>query len=150
MEVLLLDLAEGEKGEAAPPRLRLAVRGYPSDAKGFVSLTPDCDTIEGLEQAVAELKKSMESLLRRAREKFRQHRVQAEGETAVTNFHSTEEIWRTLEECASFEEMRETFNTLGRQKRQEVADFVLTQLNIFKGAASTFSQNYNEEQYLLD
>jgi hypothetical protein len=150
MEVLLLDLAEGDKGEAAPPRVRLVVRGYPSDAKGFVSLTPECDTIEGLEQAVAELKKSMESLLRRAREKFQLHLVQAEGETAVANFHSTEEIWRTLEKSASIEEMRESFNSLGRQKRQEVADFVLTQLNIFKGTASTFSQHYNEAEHFLE
>jgi hypothetical protein len=150
MEVLILDLAEGDKGEAAPPRVRLVVRGYPSDAKGFVSLTPECDTIEGLEQAMAELKKNMESLLRRAREKFQMHLVQADGETAVANFDSTEEIWRTLEQCASIEEMRESFNSLGRQKRQEVADFVLTQLNIFKGAASTFSQHYNEAEHCLE
>jgi hypothetical protein len=55
-----------------------------------------------------------------------------------------------LEECSSFEEMREYFNGLSLNKRQEVADFVLTQLNIFKGAASIFSQHYNEVECLLE
>jgi len=50
----------------------------------------------------------------------------------------------------SIEEMRGIFNALGSEKRQEVADFVLTQLNIFKGTASTFSQHYNEQECLLE
>ena len=130
-EVLFLDLIETEGGEGAPPRMRLVVRAYPSDEKGYASLTPECNTMEGFEQAVAELKKRMDSVLERARETFQKYQAQAKGEKAV-------------------EEMRELFNGLSVSKRQEVADFVLTQLNIFKGAASTFSQHYNEGEYLLE
>jgi hypothetical protein len=150
MEVLILDWVQKEEGEAASLRVRLAVRAYPSDSKGFVSLTPDCETMDGFEQAVAKLEENMASMLQRAREKFQQYRAQVKGETAVTDLHSVEEIWQTLEECASVEEMRELFNALSLSRRQQVADFVLTQLNIFKGAASVFSQHYNEEEYLLD
>ena len=150
MDLLLLDLVQKEEGEAAPLRVRLAVRAFPSDAEGFVSLTPECDTIEGFERAVAGLKKSMDRILEGARETFQQYQDSAKGEKAVTDFHSAEEIWQVLEECASIEEMREFFNALTLRKRQEVADFVLTQLNIFKGAASTFSQHYNEGEYLLE
>ncbi|NIM22903.1 MAG: hypothetical protein GTO21_10095 [Armatimonadetes bacterium] len=92
----------------------------------------------------------MDSMLESARETFQQYQDQVKGEKAVTDFHSVEEIWQALEECASIEEMRAMFNTLGLQKRREVANFVLTQLSIFKGAASIFSQHYNEEEYLLD
>jgi hypothetical protein len=150
MEVLLLDVIQEEEGEAAPPCMRLAVRAYPSDARGFVSLTPECDTIEGFEQAVAELKRSMDSMVESARDTFQQYGARLKGEKGITDFHSAEEIWQSLEACASIEEMQEVFNTLGLRKRQEVADFILTQLNIFKGAASTFSQHYNEEEYLLE
>ena len=149
-EVLFLDLLETEEGEGAPPRMRLVVRAYPSDEKGYTSLTPECDTMEGFEQAMAGLKQRMDSALERARETFQQYQAQAKGEEAVSDFHSAEEVWQVLEECSSLEEMRELFNGLSVSKRQEVADFVLTQLNIFKGAASTFSQHYNEAEYLLE
>ena len=150
MEVLLLDVVQEEEGEVASPRVRLVVRAYPADAKGFVSLTQKCETMEVFEQAVAELRKSMDNILLSAREIFQQYQMQVKGEKAVTGFHTAEEIWQALEECPSIDEMRELFNTLSRRKRQEVANFIFTQLNIFKGAASTFSQHYNEEKYLLD
>lgn len=150
MELLHLDLVQQEEGDLEPPRMRLVVRAYPSDEKGFVSLTPECNTMEGFEQAVAELKKRMDSTLERARETFQQYQARAKGEKAVSDFHSPEEIWQALEECSSIEGMRELFNGLSIRKRQEVADFVLTQLNIFKGAASMFSQHYNELDYLLE
>lgn len=150
MEVLFLDVVQEEEGEAGSPRVRLVVRAYPADAKGFVSLTQKCETMEEFEQAVAELRKSMEDFLLRAREIFQQYQTQIKGEKSVTEFHRSEEIWQALEECASIDEMRELFNTLSRRKRQEVANFIFTQLNIFKGAASTFSQNYDEEKYLLE
>ena len=149
-EVLFLDLLETEEEEGVPPRMRLVVRSYPSDEKGYASLTPECETMEGFEQAVEELKKRMDSALERARETFQQYQAQAKGENGVSDFHNAEEIWQALEECSSLEEMRELFNGLSLSKRQEVADFVLTQLNIFKGAASTFSQHYNESEFLLE
>jgi hypothetical protein len=150
MEVLHLDLIQKEEGELAPVRARLVVRAYPSDSRGYVSLTPYCETMEGFEKALAHLKKSMDSILESAKTTFQQHQVKVKDETAVTDFHSSEEIWQALEECSSIEEMRVRFNELSLRKRQEVADFVLTQLNIFKGAASIFSQHYNEVEYLLE
>ena len=74
-EVLFLDLLETEEGEGAPPRMRLVVRAYPSDEKGYASLTPECNTMEGFEQAVAELKQRMDSALERARETFQQYQT---------------------------------------------------------------------------
>jgi hypothetical protein len=149
-EVLFLDMIGTGEGETTVPRMRLAVRAYPSDEKGFISLTSDCETLEGFEQAVRELKESMDTLMQRAREIFQQYQT-AEGEGArAMGSQSAKEIWQLFEERDSIEEMREIFNGLGLQKRQEVADFVLTQLNIFKGAASTFSQHYNEQECVLE
>jgi len=150
MEVFHLDLVEKEEGELVPVCVRLVVRGYPSDSRGYVSLTPDCETLEGFEKALAHLKKSMDSILESAKTTFQQHQAKLEDQTAVNDFHSSEEIWQALEECSSVEEMRVRFNELSLRKRQEVADFVLTQLNIFKGAASIFSQHYNEQDYQLE
>jgi hypothetical protein len=148
MEVLHLDVVEKEEGESGAIHARLVVRAYPSDSRGYVSLTPDCETMEEFEEALAHLKRNMESIVESAKTTFQQY--QARDETGVTDFHTSAEIWQVLEECTSIEEMRVRFNELSLRKRQEVADFVLTQLNIFKGAASIFSQHYNEQEYLLE
>ena len=149
-EILFLDTIGTGEGETAVPRMRLAVRAYPSDEKGFISLTSDCETLEGFEQAVRELKKSMDTLMQRAREIFQQYETSGGEGARAMGSQSAKEIWQLLEERDSIEGMREIFNGLGLQKRQEVADFVLTQVNIFKGAASTFSQHYNERECLLE
>jgi hypothetical protein len=148
MEVLHLDVVEKEEEESGAISARLVVRAYPSDSRGYVSLTPDCETMEEFEKALAHLKRNMESILGSAKTAF--NKYQAKDETGVTDFHSTAEIWQVLEKCTSIEEMRVRFNKLSLRKRQEVADFILTQLNIFKGAASIFSQHYNEQEYLLE
>jgi hypothetical protein len=148
MEVLHLDVVEKEEEESGAISARLVVRAYPSDSRGYVSLTPDCETMEEFEKALAHLKRNMESILDSAKTAF--NKYQAKDETGVTDFHSTAEIWQVLEKCTSIEEMRVRFNELSLRKRQEVADFILTQLNIFKGAASIFSQHYNEQEYLLE
>ncbi len=148
MEALHLDVVEKKKGESEAVRARLVVRAYPSDSRGYVSLTPDCETMEEFEKALDRLKRNMESILDSAKTTFKQY--QAKDEIGVTDFHTSAEIWQVLEECTSIEEMRVRFNELSLRKRQEVADYVLTQLNIFKGAASMFSQHYNEHEYLLE
>ena len=150
-EVLLLDMMGAGEGETTVLHMRLAVRAHPSDEKGFISLTADCETLEEFEQAVQELKESMDALTQRAREAFQQYQTAEEEEGAgAMGAQSAKEIWQVLDECDSIEEMRDIFNGLDLQKRQEVADFVLTQLNIFKGAASIFSQHYNEGECLLE
>jgi hypothetical protein len=150
MEVLHLDLIQKEENDLAPVRVRLVVRGDSTDSSGYVPLTPDCETMEGFEKAVGKLKKSMDSILERAKTAFQQYQSQVKGEPGVADFNSLEEIWQTLEGCSSIEEMRECFNALSLSKREEVADFIFTQLNIFKGAASIFSQHYNEVECLLE
>ena len=150
MEESPIDLVEKKQGDLGEVSVRLVVRSYPSDSRGYVSLTPDCETMEEFGKALAHLKKSMDDLLERAKTTFQRHQAKAKDEKAATDFHTSEDIWQALEACTSIEEMRVRFNELSLRKRQEVADFVLTQLNIFKGAASIFSQHYNEQEYLLE
>jgi hypothetical protein len=150
MEELHIDVVEKKQGDSGEVSVRLVVRSYPSDSRGHVSLTPACETMEEFEKAVAHLKDSMDSILESAKTTFKRYRAKVESEKAATDFQTCEEIWQALEACSSIEEMRVRFNELSLRKRQEVADFVLTQLNIFKGAASSFSQHYNEQEYLLE
>ena len=89
MEVLHLDLIQKGEGELAPAGVRLVVRGYPSDSRGYVSLTPDCQTMEGFEKALAHLKKSMDSILENAKTTFQKYQDKVNDQTAVNGFHSS-------------------------------------------------------------
>ena len=147
-DVVLLDLIQVEEGDPASLRVRLVARSYPSDANGFIFLTPECSTREHFEDAVGELKEKLDTLLQKAREAFRQH--ESKSEPAPRELHTVEEIWQAMEASTTLEGMQEIFNTLDLEKRREVANFVFSRLNIFKGVASTFSQHFNEEDCILE
>jgi hypothetical protein len=151
-ELWQLDLSEVEKEEAGPPCLRLGVRADPSDDSQLVYLTPECSNIEQLERAVEELKVHMDRLVEEAREAFTIAETQREisKEEEEGQLETAEEIWQALGKCNRLEEMQVIFNSLELSKRQEVADYILTQVNIFKGAGATFAQHYNRDACLLE
>jgi hypothetical protein len=147
-EEVLLDVIQEEGSERRSPRARLVARSYPADRRGFIYLTPECTTIDHFEQAVAQLLERLEALVQEARAAFKQS--QAEEEMAVKELHTVEEVWHAMEKGATLEAMQVVFNPMDPGKRREVANFIFSQLNIFKGPASTFSQHYNEEECLLE
>lgn len=144
---VLLDIIEPTASDQARPRFRLVARSYPSDARGYIALTSECAAVDQLEQEVVRLQKHLDTLLEEARATWRQQETQERLDPG--KLQTVEEIWQALEESGSLEAMRELFNSLAREKRREVASYVFSRLNIFKGAASIFSQHYNEEEAIL-
>jgi len=147
-EQMKLDLSETDKTASGPPGLRLVARLEPSEQSGPIYLTPECTSIDEFERVVEALKGQMDAAVAKAREVFSQH--EAENEEPGYEPQTAEEIWRVLEGGNRLDEMRSFFNALELCKRQEVADYVFSRLNIFKGAASLFSQHYNRETCLLE
>lgn len=147
-EQVRLDLSETDKTASGPPGLRLVARLEAPEESGPIYLTPACTSIEEFAQVVEALKGQMDAVVAKAREVFSQH--EAENEEPGQKPQTVEAIWRALEGGNRLDEMRSFFNALELSKRQEVADYVFTQLNIFKGAASLFSQHYNRETCLLE
>jgi hypothetical protein len=148
-ELLILDvIQEGKEGQGAP-RVRLVTRSYPSDGRGFVLLAPECEGIEQLERVISHLKGKLDIVLEEGRALFRKY--QTEREATLQPIPKTpQEIWKEMERAGSLDGMREYFNPLPLEKRKEVADFIFTNVNIFKGAASLFSQHFNEEACLVE
>lgn len=148
-ELLILDVIQEGKGGQGAPCVRLATRSYPSDARGFVLLARECEGIEQLEHAISHLKGKVDILLEEGRALFRKH--QTEMEVTLQPIPKTpQEIWKEMERAGSLDGMREHFNPLPLEKRKELADFIFTNVNIFKGAASLFSQHFNEEACLVE
>ena len=148
-ELLILDVKEGDQGGRTAPRVRLVARSYPSDARGLVLLAPECEGIEQLELGVSRLKARLDMLLEQGKALFRTH--EAQRAAPVKPIPTTpEEIWKAMEGTGNLDGMREHFNPLPLEKRKEVANFIFSNVNIFKGAASLFSQHFNEEACLVE
>jgi hypothetical protein len=62
---------------------------------------------------------------------------------------SPDEIWQVLSETADEDRFIDLFNQLEREKRKEVAEYVLTQCNVFTGRGAVFSARYDSETALL-
>jgi hypothetical protein len=148
-ELFILEMVQKDTEEGGAPRLRVVTRSYPSDARGFVLLVPECEGIEQLEHAIAQLKGRLDTILREGTALFRRH--QAERETTLKSVpESPQEIWKAMERSGDLDEMRQYFNLLPLEKRREVVNFIFSNVNIFKGAGSLFSQHFNEEACLVE
>jgi hypothetical protein len=60
------------------------------------------------------------------------------------------EIWEILSNITNEDLFISSFNNLEETKRNEVAEYILTQCNIFSGKASVFSSRYNNETGVME
>jgi hypothetical protein len=119
-----------------------------SKVQGSVFLIQGCDSYETLEGEISRLKGELDSLLEEAKGQFGpgpgQEHVELNEELGAA------ELWEILSAVTDTEVLVRQFNSLSREKRQEIADYVFTQCNVFTGVASVFSQRYNNEEAKLE
>ena len=118
-----------------------------SNVQGSVFLIQGCDSYETLEGEVSRLKGELDGLLMEAKGRFGpgpgQEHLELDEELDAA------ELWDNLSAVTDNELLVRQFNSLSREKRQEIADYVFTQCNVFTGVASVFSQRYNNEEAKL-
>ena len=119
-----------------------------SKVQGSVFLIQKCDSYETLEGEISRLKGELDGLLEEAREQYGpgpgQEHVKLDEELGAA------ELWENLSAVTDIEVLVRQFNSLSREKRQEIADYVFTQCNVFTGVASVFSQRYDNEEAKLE
>ena len=119
-----------------------------SKVQDSVFLIQKCDSYETLEGEISRLKGELDGLLEEAKEQFGpgpgQEHVELNEELGAA------ELWKNLSAVADTEVLVRQFNGLSREKRQEIADYVFSQCNVFTGIASVFSQRYDNEEAKLE
>ena len=60
------------------------------------------------------------------------------------------EVWVKLGEITEDNVFVDMFNSLDEEKRKEIAEYVLTQCNIFSGKGAYFSQHYDNESGYME
>ena len=109
------------------------------------------DTKEELAEGIKKVKERLDAVLVEAGNVLQKgtdiQPVKADEFKAVDD---PAENWRRLEALETVGDFFRAFNKMNEERRKAVADYALTQQNIFKGRASVFSLHYNEETCALE
>jgi hypothetical protein len=142
---MVTETGKGEDGETTVSvGIRLKVGGHETTCP----ISRACDSYETLEIEVQVIKNSLDSLLTSAKRVLGE--PEAEEGLDLSSDMESEEIWSILSAVSDEDLFIKSFNNLDENKRKEVAEYVLTQCNIFSGKASVFSSRYNNETGLMD
>jgi len=122
--------------------------GEGSTLSGSVLLIEKCSSYEILQKEVSRIKEELDALLYKSKQLF-ETEIGEEGPD-VDEDMSAEEIWNLLSIIKDPEVLLVKFNSMSREKRLEVADYVLSHCNVFSGPASIFSMRYNSEKGVIE
>jgi hypothetical protein len=148
---LTLEVEKGvdEKNSKVGVSLNVEVAdGEGSTLSGSVLLIEKCSSYEMLQKEVSRIKEDLDALLYKSKQLFKTE-IGEEGPD-VDEDMSAEEIWNLLSIIKDPEVLLVKFNSMSREKRLEVADYVLSHCNVFSGPASIFSMRYNSEEGVIE
>jgi len=148
---LTLEVEKGvdEKNSKVGVSLNVEVAdGEGSTLSGSVLLIEKCSSYEMLQKEVSRIKEDLDALLYKSKQLF-ETEIGEEGPD-VDEDMSAEEIWNLLSIIKDPEVLLVKFNSMSREKRLEVADYVLSHCNVFSGPASIFSMRYNSEEGVIE
>jgi len=119
-----------------------------STLSGSVVLIEKCNSYEVLQKEISRIKEELDALLYQSKQLF-ETEIGEEGPD-VDEDMSAKEIWNCLSIIKNPDVLLVKFNSMSRQKRLEVADYVLSHCNVFSGPASIFSMRYNSEDGVIE
>jgi len=146
---LKIERAADEKTPKVGVSLNVEVAdGEGSTLTGSVLLIEKCNSYEVLQKEVSRIKEELDALLYKSKQLF-ETKI-GEESPDVDEDMSPKEIWNFLSIIKDPEVLLVKFNGMSRQKRFEVADYVLSHCNVFSGPASIFSIRYNNEEGIIE
>ena len=148
MESIFEMVTETGKGEEGKTTVSVGVRLKVGGHETTCPVSRACHSYESLEIEVQAIKNSLDSLLAEAKRVI--GKSEADEGLDLRSDMEPEEVWSILEAVSNEDLFIKSFNSLDEAKRREVAEYVLTQCNIFSGKASVFSSRYNNETGVMD
>ncbi len=148
---LTLEIEKGADEKTSKVGVSLNVEvtdGDGSTLSGSVVLVEKSNSYEVLQKEISRIKEELDALLYKSKQLF-ETEIREEGPD-VDEDMSAEEIWNLLSIIKDPEVLLVKFNSMSRQKRLEVADYVLSHCNVFSGPASIFSMRYNSEEGVIE
>ena len=141
----IMTITDREKQDET--KIRLGISLKIGNIETICPITDICDSYEAFEMAVETVKNNLENISNKAKEIFSGSSLQETLELKADM--SPEKIWSILSSVDDEDLFVNSFNSLDEQKRKEVAEYVLTQCNIFSGKAAVFSSRYSNDSGLM-
>jgi hypothetical protein len=151
LEKLKLEVGK-ETGDSYKVSITTAIEITGSDGSnvsGQILLTPKCISYKAFEAEVLQIKEQLDKILDKSRQIFEA----GGGEDYSLNLDENlteKELWDIMSTIKDEDVLLEKFNGMSHQKRVEVADYILSNANIFSGTGSVFSERYNSEKGILE
>lgn len=117
-----------------------------SESDKSIHLIGPCETLDDFQKEIAHLILELNELSRQAKQKLESFDRRSGAQQTV----DAAQLWKQLEACGTDHEMFELFNSYGPVQRQEVAEYVFTHVNMFKGRGPVFSEHYDAASRLLE
>jgi hypothetical protein len=140
----LMTLTETDSGKVS---LRLGIRLKVTGHEAVCPVTRSHSTYEAFEQDAQTLIGRLEEMKGKARSIFKTPSSAAGPQIGPDM--PAEKIWEVLSTITDEATWVAAFNALEMTQREAVAEYVLTQCNIFSGKAAVFSRRYDSETALM-
>ncbi len=145
MEIFVIERVQDEKGRPSGA-INIGVKN-PRDSS-VVWISEKIVSQGEFENFVTEIKQELDRIVEEGNRIWLAIEKDRGGEKVLKPGMSPEDAWKVIESVDEGE-MFGLFNNLPEKDRKAVANFVFTELNVFKGKAMYFSQHYDYASNLL-
>jgi hypothetical protein len=136
------------KDDEAGARISLGIRLKVGEYASIFPITKRVSSLAGFRSEIQAIQKEMDEVLKKAGQVFSRNALDPCFEFRPDM--APEEIWKILSSMSDMNQILASFNALDENKRKEVAEYILTQTNIFSGMGSMFSAQYNSQTHFLE
>lgn len=124
--------------------IRLGVKR--AEANQFADLIRPCRSLQEFQEEMEKLLRELNELPAKARERIES--LNFEGATGSKMV--PEKVWKEMAAFATEAEMVQFFNSFAEPQRQQIAEYIFSHVNMFKGRGPVFSEHYDSVTHLLD
>ena len=111
-----------------------------------ISVASSGGSLAELQKEISTMKAELDGLLEEASRKID---GQAKGSAGALKV-APEKIWKQMESLGTDDEMVDYFNALDESERERIAEYIFSNVNMFKGRGPVFSQRYDASSHILE
>ena len=132
---------ETEASQAGSCVIRLGIKDQQSGK--VIPIASSKGSVEELQKEILVIKGELDLLLEDALQK-----INGLGEGASKA--DPEQIWKKMESFATDDEMVEYFNAFSESERERIAEYIFSNVGMFKGRGPVFSERYDASSHTME
>ncbi|MDY0040616.1 MAG: hypothetical protein RBS57_09915 [Desulforhabdus sp.] len=136
---------EADASEEHGYLIHLGLKGAETAGR-LTDLIVPCRSLQEFQEEIDKLLLKLKDLPRQVGQRLESLYLKDEAESKI----APEELWKRMETFDTEAEMAQFFNSFAERQRQEIAEYIFTHVNMFKGRGPVFSEHYDSTTHLLE